>query len=82
MKATLSPARPPEFQPVVLTITLESAGEVQALYDISNNSASIGHDLIQGNGVINRRYVNDVLHHIYIALNNRFGNIGTNNRIA
>jgi hypothetical protein len=83
MKVDLNQPTPPVvFAPVALTLTLESAAEVQALYDIVN---ACGSSLVIGaiKQVVPAFQKNHVSYPIYAALNAKFGDIGRGpNRIA
>jgi hypothetical protein len=77
MKVIVEQKSPPAFNPVTLTITLDSAAEVQALYDLGNYSLQAARAVdAASTELVDQQQMHRVLFAFYEELGNVFGRIG------
>lgn len=68
----------PVFEPVTLTIVLETPEEVQAAYDLGNHGCSVSRGMKQTQAEVSVRHVDELLDAIYRKVGTVFGKIGHN----
>jgi hypothetical protein len=82
MKVDISGRGPRGFEPVAVLITCTTAAELQALYDLANNGTAASLAVHANQDAAPSLPINQLLTRLWEALNERFGTIGTDARIA